>query len=518
MVSFVLVGVLLLLAGCQPVGGIDINKVMSNSANVTSSQSKQTVTVELTRDLAAALSPEEQKLLDLFGTVKLNLSDVKMQDLQTVSVKGDFEYKNGRIPFTLTTDNQQFVIQIEGAKKPIVFSNSVALHDTDEFSAELVAQLEQLQSKAVEIAPAIVSFFVTHMPNPSKISVDNATETVNGESLALKKIHVEVNGSELPQLVKGFLTGILEDEAGLKEFIGQLYDLYVPIIKTAIKESGESGEDDPMAGEVMPFLENKTLAVEFVHTFLKENLATLLASYDKSLNDLLANGGKEFLNENQTLKTDIYVDQDMMIRKQTMELSLLLPNSAASGIKNVKITSEQEQWNINKPVTADKIDTSGGVVELSDDTAGINPSRLVAALDKNSQLYKLLKEDLNITKKEIYMSMSDEFEDPALTTKPYNNEGTVMVPVRFVSEELDADVKWNAELRQVTITDPLSGNVVVLTIDSKQATVNGAAKTLEKEAVLIEGTTFVPVRFVSESLGADVKWEQETQTVIITRD
>lgn len=516
MVSFVLVGVFLLLAGCQPVGGVDINKVMTNSANVTSSQSKQTMTIELTRDLAAVLSPEEQKMLDLFGTVKLNLTEVKMQDVQTVSVKGDFEYKNGLIPFTLTTDNQQFVIQIEGAKKPIVIGNSAALQDTEGLSEELVAQLEQLQSKAVEVAPSLVSFFVTHMPNPSKISVDNATETVNGESLALKKIHAEVNGSELPQLVKGFLTGILEDEAGLKEFIGQLYDLYVPIIKAAIKE--ESAQDDPMANEFMPFLENKTLAVEFVHTFLKENLTTLLASYDESLKDLLANGGKEFLNENQTLKTDIYVDQDMMIRKQSMELSLLLPNSATTGIKNVKITSDQELWNINKPVTADKIDTSGGVVELSDDTSGLNPSRLVAALDKNSQLYKLLKEDLNITKKEIRMSMNDAAADPALTTKPYNNEGTVMVPVRFVSEQLDADVKWNAELRQVTITDPLSGNVVVLTIDSKQATVNGIAKTLEKEAVLVEGTTFIPVRFVSESLGADVKWEQDTQTVIITRD
>lgn len=128
-----------------------------------------------------------------------------------------------------------------------------------------------------------------------------------------------------------------------------------------------------------------------------------------------------------------------------------------------------------------------------------------------------MKDELNITKKEVNLTVSSEDSIiPGLT--PFNDQGTVMVPARFVAEQLDADVEWDAAKQQVTITDPLSGNVTVLTINSTQASVNGQLQTLEKAAVIVDGSTYIPVRFVAESMNAKVGWTQETQTVGIVRE
>ena len=54
-----------------------------------------------------------------------------------------------------------------------------------------------------------------------------------------------------------------------------------------------------------------------------------------------------------------------------------------------------------------------------------------------------------------------------------------------------------------------------LQVGSEVVTVNGEEKTLDTSTQLIEGSTYVPVRFVSEVLGLSVDWDEKTKTVII---
>ncbi|WP_289142887.1 copper amine oxidase N-terminal domain-containing protein [uncultured Brevibacillus sp.] len=75
------------------------------------------------------------------------------------------------------------------------------------------------------------------------------------------------------------------------------------------------------------------------------------------------------------------------------------------------------------------------------------------------------------------------------------------------------EVNWNPADKSVTVTR--SGVVVKLIIDNKIAYVNGKEKVLDTPATLVEGTTVVPSRFVSEALNAEVQWEPETGAVII---
>lgn len=89
----------------------------------------------------------------------------------------------------------------------------------------------------------------------------------------------------------------------------------------------------------------------------------------------------------------------------------------------------------------------------------------------------------------------------------------VQVPVRFVSEALGAKVKWDKETQTATIE--MDGKTVELTVGQQEYKLNGEVKTMDTAAMLIDTRTFVPVRFVSEGLGAIVKWDQGINTVYI---
>lgn len=92
--------------------------------------------------------------------------------------------------------------------------------------------------------------------------------------------------------------------------------------------------------------------------------------------------------------------------------------------------------------------------------------------------------------------------------------GTTLVPLRGIFEELGATVYWNPETKTI---DAKKGNTNVwLKIGSKNATVNGSTVKLSVPAQTKNGNTLVPLRFISESLGANVQWDQKSLKVSIT--
>ena len=102
-----------------------------------------------------------------------------------------------------------------------------------------------------------------------------------------------------------------------------------------------------------------------------------------------------------------------------------------------------------------------------------------------------------------------------LPVSPYlkASVGRTLVPVRFVSEGLGANVLWVDNTRQVIITQP--GVEIILTIGSATAYVNGIAQTLDCPAEITGNTTFVPLRFVSETLGAKVTYNESLKRISI---
>ncbi len=102
-----------------------------------------------------------------------------------------------------------------------------------------------------------------------------------------------------------------------------------------------------------------------------------------------------------------------------------------------------------------------------------------------------------------------EFEVP-----PTEIQGRILLPVRAILESLGAEVKWDPDTKTATAT---KGSIkVTLTLDSKEATVNGEKVTLDVAAVEKDGRILVPARFIAQSLGAKVDWDVDTETAVIT--
>ena len=99
--------------------------------------------------------------------------------------------------------------------------------------------------------------------------------------------------------------------------------------------------------------------------------------------------------------------------------------------------------------------------------------------------------------------------------KPFIDEnGRTLIPVRFVTEDLGATVEWNAEDREVYITKDKAN--VLIRIGQERILVNGVTKTMDTKAIIRYDRTYVPIRYVAEGLGATVGWDAGTRTVIIT--
>jgi len=102
-----------------------------------------------------------------------------------------------------------------------------------------------------------------------------------------------------------------------------------------------------------------------------------------------------------------------------------------------------------------------------------------------------------------------------LDAPPYIKKGTTFVPIRFISEAFEAKVEWqNIDKGRVIIG--LRDKEIILDIGKTTAFINKKPYTLLAAPEIVNGRTFVPVRFISEGLGAEVKWIAQTQEVIIS--
>ena len=93
--------------------------------------------------------------------------------------------------------------------------------------------------------------------------------------------------------------------------------------------------------------------------------------------------------------------------------------------------------------------------------------------------------------------------------------GRTMLPIRFIAEALGATVDWNDAEKKVTIKS--DDKEIVIYIGSDTAYINGVAEKLDVKAFIKDNRTYLPLRFISENLGADVQWIAEEKKVVITK-
>ncbi len=500
-----LAALLLVLAGCQSVGGLDVGKALTSGLTVNSSEGQGSVSIALELNENADMNSEEAKLFKLFNPLTITIDSAKQSGAMTQSVKGSIGYAKGDIPFELSIDQGAIALQIEGVDRPVVLdSSNLSNSEGGSFPLQGLQDLQnQLMPKMQDLLKVAADFFVKNAPNPNTISVESVSQTIHGETTSLHKVHAEIYGDELLGLVKQTLQNILDDEDGLQALLGQVYDVVVPLLQESMKD--QDGLNDVQTG----MLSNKVLAVSFLNSMVKQALQSFLDDFDNQAAEL----DLGIFNTNNYFKIDYYVDNELMARKSDFELRIEPQVDEAEALKAVVITGAFESWNINGEVTVDAIDASGGIpLDLE-----ANPVGYLKYIDHDSQLYALLKNDLQVTRKTVVLNMN-ESADTDSAVRPYIKQYVTLVPARFISEELNAEVGWEGSTQTVTIVDLETGKTIVIRIGSDETTVDGQKQKLELAAEITNDTTFLPLRFISQQLGGTVHWDEATQVITITRN
>ncbi|CAN7654896.1 stalk domain-containing protein [Paenibacillus sp. LjRoot153] len=186
--------------------------------------------------------------------------------------------------------------------------------------------------------------------------------------------------------------------------------------------------------------------------------------------------------------------------KWSFDVSNFIPSKDR---KQIFVSVESEDSYEIKSLT-----TENGEVNWSLKSSGVmsyslSPEDKIYIIESDGKIFTIDSSiHLNLNGKEILL------DQPPLI----KNDSTI-VPLREIFEELGAKVVWNDLTKTITATK--ADTTITLKINSTDATVNGKQIILNQAPVIIQDKTMVPVRFISESFGAKVSWDGNTNTVLI---
>jgi N-acetylmuramoyl-L-alanine amidase len=109
------------------------------------------------------------------------------------------------------------------------------------------------------------------------------------------------------------------------------------------------------------------------------------------------------------------------------------------------------------------------------------------------------------------------FNGKALVSKvpAQNIKGTTMVPIRIISETLGAVVGWNDKEKKVSVTK--ENLKIEMKLAKKEVMVNGKWMQLTEPPLNVKGTALLPLRFLAENLGLKVAWNDKARSVSLSK-
>lgn len=91
--------------------------------------------------------------------------------------------------------------------------------------------------------------------------------------------------------------------------------------------------------------------------------------------------------------------------------------------------------------------------------------------------------------------------------------GTILIPLRSMFEQMGATVSYDPASKTVDVTKP--GSDVKVTLGRPEVTINGETRPLDVPPMMYQGHILVPVRVISEGMGAYVQWVPDRRVVVV---
>jgi len=492
-----LAGAMAALSACDAVGGVDLNGAIAESAAAASSEG----TLRLEWNIAP--SPAADRLtrdkIAALGSGAFAAGEVLTESPEKMSLRGELELPGGAVPVELYMDGDTLTVAAEGLKRPYVLE----LGGGDGQGGELLALItEALKGGAREAVGDFLKMILLHIPNPPGTSAGTRQETLGGSEKTLQTVAFgERPLAEMFEALAAALESAAGDAEGLEALLDAHFDTLKPVFADMLNPSLRSLflniANSNRAGAVR-------LAAQQIEPRMKELAGSLRG---------MASGEKAAAGADSSAAVTLLFDGGTMAG---MDLALRLTPPEGkddAGIASVRIRAESRWWNVNGEVSAK--DPADGAIPFP---RGAKPRERLNNVEPDSLLYDVLRNGLHVTRYSFSMYMGDNAAVPDGVSPYIKGAGTTMVPVRFVSEQLDAKVEWDAAARRVTITDDTEGVTIVLHIDDMTATVNGEAKTLAEAPEIINGSTFVPIKFIVTELRGSIHWDGERGVVTITKE
>ena len=563
--ALALSALLLCTSGCQAVQGIDLNGMIKQSRQVISAEGSVTYEVELdlSKEAFDGLSRFfGEDVAPLLTHIKLELDHVKVQDPWHVRAHGTLYLGDVGIGFAMQRDDWLLVLEPDGASAPIVLDaggeefpfgtyhpyglydqiiesyDPVGLYsygpaglydpfdlynpfrllnplglDGTHIPEEYQRSLLELTGQAKMLAD---DYWIRNMPNMPRLSVSPDTPaTVGGEQLALDRISVRFDRLELFDWTKRYIEALIADESGVRAVYRKIDPLEIELFRL-LKEAGllsgfeeesfEYGEAE-LADAVNELMEELRLKAEELSEPETPDPETVRLARDSLL-----------------VSADLYVDDQLRIRKQEIEIRFRPPEALHSlvwinpfsGLNGMRLAYSAEWWNINGDVGLEPPDDAIEAGVTLEEMAEWSMADGIRFMGRDSGLFELIFRRGKAGVQELQLYLDDDRTAPIPTPN-----GSTLVPLRRTADAFGVTIKYDPQTRRLLLHDDITGTDIALTVGSRLAAVNG--ETVEWSYPVItgaDGAAYVPGRDLMKAIGGTIAWSSQSgrKVLILKRD
>ncbi len=297
------------------------------------------------------------------------------------------------------------------------------------------------------------------------MSVDRVNSSVHGVPTNLTKVHAELNGEQLGDLIPVYLENLLNDKEGLRTTLREVLQWAQELPPEVLSVFGD-GADAVLEEDAD------------LDAVLEEAFAELIPVLEEAQAEIAKAREEEewgeIFDKGVTMAADLYVDDSLHLRKSLVELNIAPAFFATedSPIRSIKIRSSGEMWNVNGDVVVPPVEVPRNALTVAE-AEGLQGYQALRLFDQNSVLYNVLKNDFKVDDQSF--ELSDEWGIPFYI----DSEGIAYVPIRAKMKKFGVKLQVPYAKGQIRFYDQATEQSVLFQTGSAKATVNGRSVTLE---------------------------------------